>query len=261
MRREPPPLGELTSLDLGATLERHAGLVAVLLPVGSVEPHGPHLPLITDTLISEAACRRAVGLLEGLGVTALVAPAVAYGVTDYARGFAGAVSVPPAALASYLGAVAAGFLADARIGHVCIVNNHLEPAHDAAVRAALDGILPARASVASPLTRRWARTLSEEFKRGECHAGRYETSIVLAHAPALVERARAAALPERPISLSDSIRRGIDSFVAMGLEDAYAGAPAAATADEGVALIERLAEMVATEVAERLLPAFGPATG
>jgi len=42
-----------------------------------------------------------------------------------------------------------------------------------------------RASVASPLERRFARLLSDEFKRGECHAGQYETSIVLAHAPAL----------------------------------------------------------------------------
>ena len=142
-------------------------------------------------------------------------------------------------------------LAD-RVAHVCLVNNHLEPAHDAAVRAAIDGLDPTRTSVACPLTRRWARTLSDEFKHGECHAGRYETSIVLAHAPELVDEDRARALPEVPVSLSAQINAGVHTFAAMGMRDAYAGAPAAATPDEGRALIDRLAEMIEAEVIEHM---------
>jgi creatinine amidohydrolase len=258
--RNPDALGDQASPDVEAALADGVRPVVVLLPVGSVEPHGPHLPLVTDTLISEAAARRAVALLAERGVRAFVAPPVAYGVTDFARGFAGAVSVPPAALTAYLGAVVRGFLADARVAHVCLVSNHLEPAHDEAVRASLSGVEstgpvdPARASVASPLTRRWARTLSDEFKKGECHAGQYETAIVLACAPGLVDEERARALPALHVSLSESIRAGVDSFAEMGMRDAYSGTPAAATATEGEGLIERLATMVATEVAERLPP-------
>ncbi|MEJ7735267.1 MAG: creatininase family protein, partial [Polyangiaceae bacterium] len=167
--------------------------VAALVPVGSVEPHGPHLPLGTDTVIREAAAERAVALLASRGITALVAPAVPYGVTHYASGFAGAVSVDEAALQAFLCAVARAWL-DAGCAHVCLVNNHLEPEHDAAVRRAVaEGFAPGSTSVASPLTRRWARTLSAEFKSGACHAGQYETSIVMAAAPEAVDAAAASA--------------------------------------------------------------------
>ena len=223
------------------------GGLVVLVPVGSVEPHGPHLSLLTDTEISLGAAARAAELLEAQGQAARVAPPVPYGVTECASGFAGAVSVPAAALTAYLGAVVDGFLAAGAV-HVCLVNNHLEPEHDAAVRAAVAGRGAARASVASPLTRRWARTLSHEFKRGECHAGRYETSLALARDGALVDEAARAGLPEVKVSLSDQLRAGVHQFRAMGMARAYAGAPAEATAAEGRELFERLAEMVVGEV-------------
>jgi creatinine amidohydrolase len=178
----------------------------------------------------------------------LIAPAVPYGVTDYAAGFAGAVSVAAEALTAYLRAVVDGFLAGG-VDHVCLVNNHLEPAHDRAVRAAVEG-REGRASVACPLTRRWARTLSAEFKSGACHAGRYETSIVLAADADGVDEAARAGLPEVAVSLSDAIAAGVNEFKAMGLDRAYAGAPAAATAAEGEELLDQLAIMVATEVLE-----------
>jgi creatinine amidohydrolase len=223
-----------------------------LLPVGSVEPHGPHLPLCTDTLISEAVAARAATLLEELrpGQPILLAPSVPYGVTDYAAGFAGALSIPAAALTAYLGAVVDALLV-AGLAHVCLINNHLEPAHDAAVRAVATAARGRRVSIACPLTRRWARTLSPEFKSGACHAGQYETSILLAAAPALVSEARAQ-LPAVPISLSKEIAAGRTTFTAMGLSSAYAGTPADATAAEGAELIGLLARMVMTEVLEAL---------
>jgi creatinine amidohydrolase len=238
-------LAELSSPALAALLAGPRPVVA-LVPVGSTEPHGPHLPLATDVIISDAACARAVDLLAAAGITALVAPAVPFGVTECAAGFAGAVSIPGAVLTGYLAAIADGLLAQG-LAHVCLVNNHLEPAHDAAVRAAATD---ARVSVACPLTRRWARTLSAEFKSGACHAGRYETSIVLAATPSLV--GDTGSLPEVPISLSDNLRAGVTTFAAMGMARAYAGAPAVATAAEGDAQLALLAEMIATEVRESL---------
>ncbi|HVV82120.1 MAG TPA: creatininase family protein [Kofleriaceae bacterium] len=240
-------LAALTTVELAALVGGGRPVVA-LLPVGSTEPHGPHLPLATDVLISEAACARAVGDLDARGIVALVAPAVPYGVTDCAAGFAGAVSVPPAALTAFLSAVADGLLAQG-LAHVCLVNNHLEPAHDAAVRAVAR---PGQVSVACPLTRRWARTLSAEFKSGACHAGRYETSLVLAAEPALVDDAARATLPPVPVSLSQQLAAGVTTFTAMGMDAAYAGAPADATAAEGAELLGLLAAMVVTEVVEAL---------
>ena len=236
-----PAFGELAA----------GGALVVLLPVGSVEPHGPHLSLETDTEISLGAAERAAARLEERGLVARVAPAVPYGVTECARGFPGAVSVPAAALTAYLGAVVDGFLAGGA-AHVCLVNNHLEPDHDRAVRAVQDGRDRARVSVACPLTRRWARTLSDEFRSGACHAGRYETSLALARDPRLSDEAARSGLPEVPVSLSDKLRAGIGDFQGMGLDRAYAGAPAEATSAEGDEMFDRLADMVVGEVLEAL---------
>ncbi|AKT39352.1 creatininase family protein [Chondromyces crocatus] len=243
-------LARMTTQALANRLRSAAPCVA-LLPVGSVEPHGPHLPLATDTLIGEAAAERAVRQLRARGITALIAPSVGYGVTDFAAGFAGALSIPAAALTSFLRAVVEAHLG-AGFAHVCVVNNHLEPEHDAAVRASVAGLPAGKASVASPLTRRWARTLSAEFKSGACHAGRYETSLILAAAPERVHTEVAQGLPDLGISLSKGIQAGQSTFLAMGMDAAYTGAPREASAEEGSDLLERLAEMIATEVTEGL---------
>lgn len=225
--------------------------VVILVPVGCVEPHGPHLPLATDTIISEAAAVRAARALAEDDVHALVAPGVPYGVTRCAARFAGAVSVDARALTAFLTAVIEGWV-EAGVAHVCLVNNHLEPAHDAAVRAAAAG-REEKASVASPLTRRWARTLSDEFKSGACHAGNYETSIVLAASPELVDDAARQGLPEVPVSLAEKLREGVTDFKEMGLSDAYAGAPADASAGHGDEMLDRLADMIVAEVREGLV--------
>ncbi len=236
-------LRSVTSPAFGALVEGDAPVV-VLLPVGSVEPHGPHMTLLADTVISAAAAERAAPLLEEAGYAPVIAPAVPYGVTECAEGFHGAVSIPAAALTAYLAAVVDAFL-EAGAAHVCVVNNHLEPDHDAAVRAAVEG---RAASVACPLTRAHARTLTAEFKSGACHAGQYETSIVLAADPAGVDEHIRRALPEVPISLSDNLRAGVTTFAAMGMTAAYAGNPAAATPTEGDETLDLLATMILAEV-------------
>jgi creatinine amidohydrolase len=248
-------LAELTYEEVAEILA--AGPAVALVPVGSVEPHGPHLALETDTTISLICAKRAADRLESEAVTsasarvrAVVAPSVPYGVTDYASGFAGAIGVPAAALTPMLHAIARSLLATG-FAHVCFVNNHLEPAHDAAVRAALLGLPNGAASVACPLTRRWGRTLSDEFKRGDCHAGRYETSLALA-AGAHV-RASFGELPSLGLSLSEAIRSGKATFAEIGMERAYTGAPREATAEEGHELYEKLVTMVVTEVSEALV--------
>jgi creatinine amidohydrolase len=243
----PRYLGDLTTDALRALFD--AGPVVALLPVGSVEPHGPHLPLATDTLISERVVARAAERLTEAGRAVVIAPSVPYGVTDYAAGFAGAISIAAPALTAYLRALCESLLA-AGFAHVCVVNNHLEPAHDAAVRAAVADV--ARASVACPLERRWGRTLSAEYKSGACHAGRYETSLVLAAAPELVDLAAAAALPALDVSLSKGMQGGLATFREMGLDRAYTGAPAEASDAEGDELAELLATMVVTIVEEAL---------
>jgi creatinine amidohydrolase len=243
-------LARHTTATLRALLDDKKPVVA-LVPIGSTEPHGPHLGLGTDVVISAAACVKAIELLEKKGpLTAVIAPAISYGVTECAQGFSGAVSVPAAVLTSYLSAICDGLLAQG-IRHVCLVNNHLEPAHDQAIRAVAAG-RDKQISVACPLTKKWARTLDAEFKSGACHAGLYETSIMMAAAPEMVDDAVRGVLPPVPISLSKQLEAGVTTFAAMGMELAYAGDPAAATVEEGERMIQRLAEMVVGEIREAL---------
>lgn len=69
--------------------------VTLLVPVGSTEQHGPHLPLDTDTRIAQAVARSAA---ERLGSHWSVAPAVAYGASGEHQSFAGTISIGTQAL-------------------------------------------------------------------------------------------------------------------------------------------------------------------
>lgn len=238
-----------TTATLQRLIEGPRAVVA-LVPIGSTEPHGPHLGLGTDVVISAAACVRACEVLDRRGpLVAVVAPAVSYGVTDCATGFTGAVSIPAPVLTAYVGAIVDGLLAQG-VKHVCLVNNHLEPAHDEAIRAVLTERpgFDKKLSIACPLTKKWARTLSAEFKSGACHAGRYETSIVMAAAPELLDEAIRTQLRPVPVSLSEKLTAGVTTFSAMGMELAYAGDPASASVEEGHSLITKLADMVVGEI-------------
>ena len=244
---------DLCRLTMDGFAELLAGKrpIVVIVPVGAVEPHGPHLSLGTDIVISRGAAIRACERIKAHGLTPLIAPEVSYGVTECAAAFKGAVSVSAEALQSFLKSVVEGLLANG-VAHVCLVNNHLEPGHVSAVQSALEGIESTRASVASPIDKRWARTLSDEFKSGACHAGCYETSIMLATEPDFVSDAERLKLPAVPVSLSEKLGRGVTDFVEMGLSHAYAGSPADATAAHGDEQLDKLATMISTVIVESL---------
>lgn len=259
-RNEGSLLADRSTEALAAFLDeaRTRGGAVALIPIGSTEPHGPHLALATDVVLSEEACRRAVPALAARGVAALVAPSLSYGVTRYAAGFRGAIGVSEATLIALVSDVATSLLGDG-FAHVALVNNHLEPEHVAAIERAAAAIAAQhgahRVSFPNQLTRRWGRTLTDEFKRGDCHAGRYETSLMLAARPDLVDGAAARALAPLPISLSQAIAAAKGAavrFTDIGMHRAYTGAPAEATAGEGEATYAHLVEMIVTEVTEVL---------
>jgi creatinine amidohydrolase len=216
-------------------LEGREGAVH-LLPIGSTEPHGPHAPLLTDTIISVGICRRAAERLLG-ELDVYVLPAVPYGVTRYGADFPGAVSITEETLRSLVTEIAGNF------ERVVLVNSHLEPEQVWLLR---DLGLPL-----FDVTRRAvAERLTEEFRSGAGHAGRYETSLVLADRPELVNKGRMRTLEPKPIDMPAAIRAGQTSFVAMGMDQAYAGAPAEATAEEGGQTFETLTDMLVELIRE-----------
>ncbi len=220
---------------------------AAILPVGATEAHGPHLPLDTDVTIAIGMADRAAALWEARGGRCVVLPAVSYSVTEFAAGFPGSMSVQPETarrhLADVLGAsVRTGF------SPVAVANAHLEPAHIATIRDAVQ--LVAETTGSTPVfpdvtRRRLAERLTEEFRSGACHAGRYESSLVLADDPDAVHDKLRAALPPVELSLVDVIRAGITDFIEAGATEAYCGRPADATPDEGQRTFAILAELLA----------------
>jgi len=228
--------------------------VVALVPIGSTEPHGPHLPLDTDVTIAEAQTRRAAERLERDGLRTVILPAIPYGVTRWTSGFAGTIGLRPGTLWALLEDVVAS-LEEQGVRRVVFCNGHLEPEHVEVLRGVpLDHQAQdedtARVLFPDNTRRRWAATLGEEFASGECHAGRYESSIVLAADPDAVRDETRAGLPSVDIGLIERIRDGARNFKECGADEAYCGAPADATAEEGTDLIEALATMVVETVRE-----------
>jgi creatinine amidohydrolase len=137
-----------------------------------------------------------------------------------------------------------------------VANAHLDPEHLASLRAACAEPVRGMPVVFVDLTRRAvAERLTEEFRSGACHAGRFEGSVVLAEAPALVRVEVAARLDPNPASLSTAILGGARTFAEAGGPRAYFGWPADATAEEGRATVQTLGALLAEAVRAALEPA------
>ena len=142
----------------------------LLVPLGSCEQHGPHLPLDTDTRIAEAL---AGDVAAASGGTAVVAPAVAYGASGEHQAFPGTLSIGHAALELVL--VELGRSATETFSALVFVNGH--GGNAPAVQAAV-ATLRAEGRAASA----W----SPPVAGGDAHAGRTETALLLAVAPEVV---------------------------------------------------------------------------
>ena len=225
-----------------AALDRRRAVAVV--PLGATEAHGPHLPLSTDVIIVEAMARAGAERLSRQGATVLVLPTVALTPAPFAADFAGTLSTRPATLVALLEDVADALAAQG-FTRLAFISAHLDPEHLGAVREAVETIRTDGLRVAFPeLSRKpWSLRLGEEFQTGACHAGRFETSIVLAERPDLVREVRRELAPN-PHSLSVAIRAGQATFAEAGGPRAYFGWPADATAEEGRTLIDALGSIL-----------------
>lgn len=255
---------ELAKLTWPEARARFRAETVALIPIGSTEPHGPHLALDTDVTIALAQTRAAAEELERAGVQTLVLPAVPYGVTYYTDGFEGRVTLRTGTLWALLEDLVLS-LEEQGLRRIVFSNGHLEPEHVKVLRGVvLDHatLTSERAQVLFPdnTRRRWAETLGEEFQGGDCHAGRYETSLALAADPASV-RPEARALAPVAIGLLAQMKAGVRCFRDAGASAAYCGDPAAATAEEGRTHVRALARMLVESVRETWPELFAPAAG
>ncbi|MBI3099920.1 MAG: creatininase family protein, partial [Planctomycetes bacterium] len=169
----------------------------------------------------------------------------------------GTISIRPETAAAVMVDIARA-LAGRGLRTLAVANAHLDPAHIASIDAAIELLHREKVLyvVFPDVTKKpWALRLTDEFRSGACHAGRYEGSIVMAERPDLVRDEVRRALPPNLSSLSKAMREGRRTFEEAGGPQAYFGDPAAATADEGRRTIEVLGTILAESVALQMRPA------
>jgi creatinine amidohydrolase len=189
------------------------------VPVGTLEAHGG-IPLGTDTLIPEALARRLAPRLE-----ALVAPAVAYGVTNSLLPYPGSTTVSSATFQAYLFEAAAGLI-DAGFRRVVLLNGH--GGQSAEVADVVRRLWSERRAY-SVAVEWWgvaagiAREVYGDIISG--HAGVEETAMVLAVAPGQVDAARHVAMRRMPIRPGVRARPFPATIMTEGPESADQGKP------------------------------------
>ena len=196
----------------------------VVVPIGSCEQHGPHLPLATDSIIAEALARD----LGARRSDCVVAPTVSITASGEHQGFAGTLSIGNDAMYS----VVVELVRSADWSHgVVLVNGH--GGNAAAVGRAVAHL----ESEARRVLAWWPRV-----DGGDPHAGHTETSLMLAVRPDLVRLERA--VPGPIPSTSDLVRSGVYALSTSGV----LGDPRAASAEHGTELFRRLADDLAHAV-------------
>jgi creatinine amidohydrolase len=201
----------------------------VIVPVGSVEEHGEHLPLCTDSLQPEYV---AVEVAKKTGC--LVAPPIRYGVCNSTRGFPGTISITFEALYRMMRDVLEEFIRN-RFTRILVLSGHAGQAHMAALRLAAQEVVwnhqaespeeRPRIMVCSDYDFAYALK-GKYFSQDDGHAGTIETSRVMNIRPELVKAKGVKTSPKFPrFEIVADSRRYFPSGVV--------GDPTAASAEKG----------------------------
>lgn len=204
----------------------------LLLPLGSCEQHGPHLPLDTDTQIAQYLCAQAAKQDDRV----LIAPSLTISASGEHAGFPGTLSIGTSALSQVLIEIVRS--ADWCDG-VVFVNGHGGNAD--AVASAVRTLTSEQRKVASW----WPR-----IEQGDAHAGASETSMMLVINPEQVDMAKAEAGSTKPMSeISAQLRSGgVHAVSANGV----LGDPTAATSEHGNILLAQLTRDLVTFIHEHM---------
>lgn len=210
---------------------RNTGLV--LVPLGSLEQHGPHLPMDTDTVIATAVAQRVAARLDE---EVVVAPALAYGASGEHQDFAGTTSIGTTVLHQAVLELTRSLRTWAR--RVVFVNGH--GGNLAALNSAVGRLLDEGHEVS------W---IGCAVPGADAHAGRTETSLMLALRPESVRLDQA--VPGNTTPLAELMPRLLTAGVAGVCDNGILGDPTGASADEGrqllAAMTERIVEAIRAE--------------
>ncbi len=256
----------LTGPELREIAARPGALA--ILPVGSLEQHGPHLPVITDTRTASEISIRAARLAAGTAPV-VVLPGMWTGMSEHHLPFGGTISLNYAEFHGMLRGIARSLRAIG-IGRLLIVNGHGGNIAPLAVAARELGVEFAMPVVATTPWFVASERVSEvmESAPGPEHACEGETSVMLAMVPDLVRTAKIEeAVRQAPAAVPG--RKGYDRFWSFSERAPITGTkgdPRAGTAEKGEKLLDILAEEVAAAIHDAALwrtpdPVWTPGRG
>lgn len=175
-------------------LAMDAGCDTIMLPIGSVEQHGPHLPLLTDSMVVDWIAEKAAENCEGV----LVAPIIYYGVSDNHIDFPGTGSVSSDTLNHMVIDVGVSLL-NHGFKNLILLNGH--GGNNATVAISAHEIRKITGKFVGLIT--WPSMVIEAEKTLESeivwHADEGETSTVLWIDPSVVKMERAVKEDPKPI--------------------------------------------------------------
>jgi creatinine amidohydrolase len=236
----------------------------VFLPLGAVEQHGPHLPLLVDWRGAEELARRVAPHLRRAGWRPVLAPSVPYGVSTLAVGWPGTVSLSVATLRRIIVEVVTG-LASHGFRRFVLANYQADPDHLRAIAEArrvlrrrrvqvlVAGFEPG-ARLSTPMNNSRVRALMRSPRPdAEWHSGELETSFMLATERRLVREGIMRRLPPAWVDFRVALARGARSFSRLGTGGAgYFGWPAAARARTGRDAMALRGRLIAAELVRAL---------
>ena len=242
---------KLTGPEIRAVAGR--GDALAVLPIGSLEQHGPHLPVITDTASASAAAIRAARLVAD-EMPVLVLPGLWTGMSEHHLPFGGTISLNFTELRGVLSGVVRSLRAIG-FARLLIVNGHggnIDPLAVAARELAHDYGLPVIACTPWFLTRDRVAEIAET-KETPAHACEGETSVMLAIAPDLVRADRfdeAVRQRPEPVPKYDGFSR-FWSFSERAPVTGVRGDPRSATAAKGERFLDIQAEALAAAMRDK----------
>lgn len=232
---------------------------AVFLLSGPLEQHGPHLPLGSDLFQAARVRDAVVSRVRKAGWNALLAPALPYTTAVLSRSYPGSVSVRRAHAVDFFADVLSSFAGNGLVNLV-VVSQHLDPPHVLAWQEACQRAVEVSGARA---VEGYERFIFDDFRSGalaaflgpghagDSHAGLFETSVMLAARPRLVDQALAAGLTPMPMDFERDLRPARD-FHDLGNGLGYTGAPGRATAALGRRLAARYARAYGDLVLQHL---------
>jgi creatinine amidohydrolase len=237
-------LSEHTWPEIEAALDD--GTTTAIVAVGSVEQHGPHLPVIMDTLAGDELSRRIAARLGD----ALAAPTIRPGCSGHHMAFPGTITIPPETLMDLVRGYCES-LDEHGFEHLVLVPTHggnFAPVNTVAPEIAreIDASVIAIADLDENmrLMNEGLREAGVEYGEPVIHAGAAETAIVLTVNEGLVRTDELAVGHEGEVSASRLLSEGFDAIS----ENGVLGDPREGTAEAGEAILER----ITTAYAERI---------